>query len=146
MEIPLRRILEILPHRPPFLLLDAVRVAEPGRRGTGRKRFSGLEPFFRNGRRPANPGGLLLEMMAQAAAVVAGTGAGGQPRPAGPGYLAGARLEAAGAFGPGDLVEAEVVIVKAFGGLVRVEGEARSAGRALARADLAVTLPGRGGR
>ena len=36
----------LLPHRPPFLLLDEVVEIEPGQRATGRWRLTGEEAFF----------------------------------------------------------------------------------------------------
>jgi 3-hydroxyacyl-[acyl-carrier-protein] dehydratase len=70
MEI--REILSSLPHRYPFLLLDRVLSCEPGKRIVGIKNVAINEPFFQ-GHFPENPimpGVMILEALAQAAAIL----------------------------------------------------------------------------
>ena len=64
-------IQKIIPHRPPFLLLDRVEELEPGVRAVGRKCVTMNEPFFL-GHFPAEavmPGVLIIEALAQTGAV-----------------------------------------------------------------------------
>lgn len=78
MELNIQQIMEILPHRPPFLLVDRITECEPGVKATGVKCVTMNEPFF-VGHFPGNPimpGVLILEALAQ-------TGAVGRPLPAG---------------------------------------------------------------
>ena len=65
--LELRQILEILPHRYPFLLVDRILSMEPGVRATGIKNVSGNEPFFQGHfpGHPIMPGVLIIEAMAQ---------------------------------------------------------------------------------
>ena len=66
-----KEIMEIIPHRYPFLLIDTIEELEPGVRGVGRKCVSMNEPFFQ-GHFPGNPvmpGVLILEALAQVGAV-----------------------------------------------------------------------------
>jgi 3-hydroxyacyl-[acyl-carrier-protein] dehydratase len=62
----------LLPHRHPFLLVDAVEVLEPGKKAVGRKGVTMNEPFFPGHfpGRPLMPGVLILEALAQTAGVL----------------------------------------------------------------------------
>lgn len=70
MEI--RDVLEYLPHRYPFLLIDRVLACEPGRRVVALKNVTINEPFFQGHFPyfPVMPGVLIVEAMAQAAAIL----------------------------------------------------------------------------
>jgi 3-hydroxyacyl-[acyl-carrier-protein] dehydratase len=72
MTLDIHQILKLLPHRYPFLLVDRVLEMEKGKRITALKNVTMNEPFF-NGHfphRPVMPGVLMLEAMAQAAALL----------------------------------------------------------------------------
>ena len=71
MEIGIAEILKILPHRYPFLLVDRILEVEKGKRIVGIKNVTFNEEFFQ-GHFPGNPvmpGVLILEAMAQVAAI-----------------------------------------------------------------------------
>ena len=71
-SLDIHQILKLLPHRYPFLLVDRVLSMEKGKRITAIKNVTMNEPFF-NGHfphRPVMPGVLMLEAMAQAAALL----------------------------------------------------------------------------
>ena len=65
-------IMNILPHRPPFLLVDRVIEVEPGKKGIGIKNVTVNDNFFQGHfpSKPVMPGVLMVEAMAQTAGVV----------------------------------------------------------------------------
>jgi 3-hydroxyacyl-[acyl-carrier-protein] dehydratase len=71
-EIDIRRIMEVLPHRYPFLMIDRLVDIHPGDSATGVKNVSINEPFFQGHfpGAPILPGVLLIEAMAQTAAAL----------------------------------------------------------------------------
>ena len=71
-EIDIQRIMQMIPHRYPFLMIDKIVDAVPNVRATGIKNVSINEPFFQGHfpSRPVMPGVLIIEAMAQTAAVL----------------------------------------------------------------------------
>ncbi len=67
------RIMELLPHRYPFLLIDRITACRPGESITALKNLTINEPFFQGHfpARPVMPGVLVIEAMAQAGGVLA---------------------------------------------------------------------------
>jgi 3-hydroxyacyl-[acyl-carrier-protein] dehydratase len=72
-EISIREILNILPHRYPFLLIDRVTSCVPFKSITALKNVTVTEPFFQGHfpGKPIMPGVLILEAMAQATGLLA---------------------------------------------------------------------------
>jgi len=72
MIIDFREILEIMPHRYPFLLVDRILECEKGKRVVGIKNVTFNEPFFQGHfpDAPVMPGVLIIEAMAQVGAVL----------------------------------------------------------------------------
>ena len=71
MTLDIQEIMEIIPHRQPFLLVDRIEELEPGVRAVGKKCVTYNEPFF-NGHfptKPVMPGVLQIEALAQVGAV-----------------------------------------------------------------------------
>ncbi|MBV8736000.1 MAG: 3-hydroxyacyl-ACP dehydratase FabZ [Alphaproteobacteria bacterium] len=71
-QIDVQRIMEMIPHRHPFLMIDRVVDVVANVRATGIKNLSINESFFQGHfpSRPVMPGVLVIEAMAQTAAVL----------------------------------------------------------------------------
>lgn len=68
----IQKIMELLPHRYPFLLVDRIVELEPRQRIVGLKCVSANEPYFQGHfpGMPVMPGVLIIEALAQAAAAL----------------------------------------------------------------------------
>lgn len=72
MKLSSKEIMEIIPHRSPFLLVDRIEELEPGVRAVGKKCVSYNEPYFVGHfpEEPVMPGALVIESLAQVGAVI----------------------------------------------------------------------------
>ena len=70
--VEIERIMQMIPHRYPFLMIDRVVAIVPDATAVGIKNVSINEPFFQGHfpQRPVMPGVLIVEAMAQTAAVL----------------------------------------------------------------------------
>jgi 3-hydroxyacyl-[acyl-carrier-protein] dehydratase len=136
-------IMRLLPHRPPFLLVDRVVELEPGKRIVAMKSVTMNEPFFVGHfpGHPVMPGVLVLEALAQAAALLA-------LRSMDPAQGANKITYLMGIDGarfrrtvvPGDRLELIVEITRAKGSVWKERGEARVEGELAAEADFMAML------
>ena len=71
-QVDVQRIMEMIPHRHPFLMIDKVIDMVANERATGIKNLSINENYFQGHfpTRPVMPGVLIIEAMAQTAAVL----------------------------------------------------------------------------
>ncbi|MEG1441235.1 MAG: 3-hydroxyacyl-ACP dehydratase FabZ [Oscillospiraceae bacterium] len=72
MELNIREIMDIIPHRYPFLLIDKIVELEEGKSAVGIKNVTMNEPFFQGHfpGQPIMPGVLIAEALAQVGAVL----------------------------------------------------------------------------
>jgi 3-hydroxyacyl-[acyl-carrier-protein] dehydratase len=136
-------ILRKLPHRYPFLLVDRVLEIEKGVRIKALKNVTYNEPFFPGHFpiRPVMPGVLMLEALAQAAAVLSFDAIDGEPGDDMVVYFAGidnARFKRP--VGPGDQLILEATIDRQKSGIYRYKCRASVDGHTAAEADLMCTM------
>ncbi len=136
-------ILEYLPHRYPFLLIDRVIECELGKRIRALKNVSVNEPFF-NGHFPyykVMPGVLIVEAMAQAAAILSFRTMGIKPDDKSVYYFAGIdRARFKKPVIPGDQLVLEVSIERTVRSVVKYAGKAYVGEALVAEAELLCTL------
>lgn len=128
MKLNIDRILDHLPHRYPFLLLDRIDELVPGERVQGCKIVSANEPYLQ-GHFPGNPimpGVLVVEALAQACCVLAFETRGRKPADGYLHYLAGvddARFKRP--VRPGDVLELHGSITSERRQLMKFDCQAR---------------------
>lgn len=142
-QMDINQILEHLPHRFPFLLIDRVIECIPGERIVALKNVSMNEPFFPGHfpHFPVMPGVLTIEAMAQAAAVLSFKTMDAKPNNESVYYFAGidnARFKRP--VVPGDQLMLEVSISFNKRGLWKYSGIARVDGEVAAEADMICAL------
>ena len=141
--IDIHRILKILPHRYPFLLVDRVLEFEKGVRIKALKNVSINEPFFIGHfpSRPVMPGVLMLEALAQAAALLSFESAGVAHDENTVVYFVGidgARFKRP--VEPGDQLVLEASIERARAGIVKYRTRASVDGATAVEAELMCTM------
>ena len=135
------QIMEILPHRYPFLLVDRVLELEPGVRAVAIKAVTANEPQFTGHfpERPIMPGVLMVEALAQTAGIAVLT----LPEYRGKiGLFAGiddCRFKRL--VQPGDTLRLEVAVEKLRGMFGRVRATASVDGEVAVEATLSIIIP-----
>jgi 3-hydroxyacyl-[acyl-carrier-protein] dehydratase len=139
----IHQILKQLPHRFPFLLVDRVLELEKGKRIKALKNVTINEPFFTGHfpHRPVMPGVLMLEAMAQAAALLAFDMQGVTPDDKTVYYFAGidgARFKRP--VEPGDQLIMEVTLERLKAGVFKFKGVTRVDDNMVCEAELMCTM------
>lgn len=141
--LDIRGVLDFLPHRFPFVLVDRVLEIEPGKRILAQKNVTFNEPFFPGHfpNYPVMPGVLIVEALAQAAAILAF-------------QTQGAKADANSVYlfvgidnvrfkkpvTPGDVLHLEVSITRTSRGLWKFAGQAKVDGAIATEAEIMCTL------
>ncbi len=141
--LDIRAILEHLPHRYPFLLVDRVLELEKGKRIVAIKNVSINEPFFVGHfpHLPVMPGVLQVEALAQAAGILSFQTMGRVSDDKSVYYFVGidnARFKRP--VGPGDQLRLEVDILRVSRSIWKYAGRAMVDGKVAAEAELMCTL------
>ncbi len=135
-----QEIMEILPHRHPFLLIDTIEELEPGKRAVGKKCVTFSEPYFA-GHFPGNPvmpGVLIIEALAQtgAAAILSLPENRGKTA-----YFAGIeKAKFKQMVRPGDVLTLETQIIRTKGPIGVGEAVATVDGKLVAKAELTFAI------
>ena len=139
----IHEILKQLPHRYPFLMVDRVLSVEKGNSIQALKNVSINEPFFSGHfpHRPVMPGVLMLEAMAQAAALLSFDTMGVTPDDKTVYYFAGidgARFKRP--VEPGDQLIMDVELMRHKAGIFKFKGVTRVDGNVACEAELMCTM------
>ena len=134
--IEINEILNILPHRYPFLLVDRIIEIELGKRIVGIKNLTINEPFFQGHfpGRPVMPGVLQMEAMAQVAGILLNKTLGGEGKISFFAAIDNARFRRP--VVPGDQLRMEIEIISAKSRLSKVSAKAFVDGKLVSEADL----------
>jgi 3-hydroxyacyl-[acyl-carrier-protein] dehydratase len=143
MIMNVQQIEKLLPHRPPFLLVDRVVELEAGKRIVAVKCVTMNEPFFVGHfpGTPVMPGVLIIEALAQTAALLALSSMTEQERAGKITYfmgIDGARFRKP--VVPGDRLELHVEVVQSKRGILKVKAEAKVEGHVVAEGELMAML------
>lgn len=137
----IRKVMSLLPHRYPFLLVDRVLECEPGERLLALKNVTFNEPYFQGHFpvKPVMPGVLIIEALAQATGLLAmeTSGISGAEQIY---YLVGvdkARFKQP--VGPGDQLMLEVKVIKNKRNIWVFDCEATAEGKMVASAEIMCT-------
>ena len=135
-----KQIMEIIPHRQPFLLLDTIEELEPGVRAVGKKCVSYNEPYFAGHfpKEPVMPGVLIIEAMAQAGAVAILSEPENKGKTADFAGISQARFKQK--VIPGDVLTLELEIIKQKGPVGVGRGTAKVDGKLAASAELTFAI------
>ena len=141
-EVGIERILDMIPHRYPFLMIDKVVDMVPSESAVGIKNVTINEPHFQGHfpQRPVMPGVLIIEAMAQTAAVLVVRSLGRDAE----GKLVYFMTIDSARFRkpvmPGDSLHVHVKRQRNRGSVWKFTGEAKVDGRLVAEAEFAAML------
>ena len=142
-NMDIHEILDHLPHRYPFVLIDRVLSLELGKEITAIKNVTINEPFFPGHfpYHPVMPGVLIVEAMAQAAAILSFKTMNTKPSEESVYYFAGidsARFKKP--VGPGDQIILNVKIIRILKGIWKYSGVATVGNDIVAEASMMCIL------
>lgn len=132
----IKEIMEIIPHRSPFLLVDRIEETEVGKRAVGKKCVTYNEPFFAGHfpQEPVMPGVLIIEALAQVGAVCTLSAEENKGKI---GFLGGVnKAKFRGKVVPGDVLTLEIEMIKVKGPVGVGKGTATVDGKVVASGEI----------
>ncbi len=135
-------IMEMIPHRYPFLLIDRVVELVPDESAVGIKNVTINEPFFQGHfpRQPVMPGVLLIEAMAQTAAVLVVETLEGEAAGKLVYFMTVDNARFRRPVTPGDQVRIQVTKIKNRRNVWRFKGEAKVGEQLMAEAEFSAMI------
>ena len=139
------QIMEILPHRYPFLMVDKVLEIDPGKRIVAVKNVTMNEPFFQGHfpGHPVMPGVLIIEAMAQVAAIMAYISSGNEAASKVSYFMAIDNARFRKPVKPGDTLRIEIETIFNKRGIWNVAGKTYVGDTLVTEAELKATLADR---
>jgi len=140
--IDIHGIMDVLPHRYPFLFVDRIIALEEGKRVVGIKNVTINEPFFQGHfpGEPVMPGVLIVEAMGQTAGVLAYRAMGEEAEGKGVFLMSINRVKFRRPVVPGDQLRLELEVVKHRGDIWAFQGKAFVEDQLAAEAELMATI------
>ena len=134
--VDIRGIMEMIPHRYPFLMIDKVVDIVPGQSATGIKGVTSAEPHFQGHfpTQPIMPGVLIVEAMAQTAAVLVVYSTGLEAKGKVVYFMAIENARFRKPVVPGDLLHFDVQTLRHRGNVWKMSGKAMVDGKLVAEA------------
>ena len=138
------KVMELIPHRYPMLLVDRVQDIRLGESATGIKNVTMNEPFFQGHfpQRPIMPGVLIVEAMAQTAAVLVVHTLGEQAHGKLVYFMSITNARFRRPVTPGDSLHLEVSKEQSRGNVWRFAGKAKVDGVVVAEATFSAMIAG----
>jgi 3-hydroxyacyl-[acyl-carrier-protein] dehydratase len=143
-EIDTLRIMELIPHRPPFLMIDKLVDVVAGERAIGIKNVTINEHFFQGHfpSRPVMPGVLIIEAMAQTAAVLVVHTLGSMAQGKLVYFMSVDNARFRRPVVPGDTLKVHVASLRHRGNVWKFEAQAKVDGKLCAEATYAAMIMG----
>jgi 3-hydroxyacyl-[acyl-carrier-protein] dehydratase len=140
--IDINRIIEMIPHRYPFLMVDKVVDVVPNESAVGIKNVTINEPFFQGHfpSRPVMPGVLIIEAMAQTAAVLVVETLGASAEGKLVYFMSVENARFRKPVGPGDQIHIHVVKERSRGNVWKFQADAKVDGVLVAEATYAAMI------
>jgi len=140
--LDINEIMQILPHRFPFLLVDRITEMEPGKRIVGLKNVTINEPFFPGHfpGHPVMPGVLIIEAMAQVGGILAYLSSDEATRSKVTYFMGIDNARFRKPVTPGDQLRLELVVTMNRRGIWGFNGKAFVVDKLVAEADLMATF------
>jgi len=142
--LDIMRILDYLPHRYPFLLIDRVIEIKGDESGVGIKNVTINEPQFQGHfpARPVMPGVLMIEAMAQTAGVIAMHAQGAAERPKSVYFVTIDKAKFRKPVGPGDRIEFHMTKTSQKRSIYWYQGRAIVDGALVCEAEISAMVAG----